>query len=208
VQGLLFQDGGLLAMGFNIVNLGVLTCLVSYLIYQPLEYHRLAIALAAWASVVVAAAATALELAASGSIALGAVLPAMLAVHVFIGIGEALITLAVLAFLEETRPDLLMRSETTSAQGVLAGGLVLTLGIILLAPLTSSQPDGLERVAEDKGFLQLAHTPFYKILPDYTLPWIENPTLTMLVAGLIGMIVVWLVAYVIGKTRTASLKPK
>ncbi len=114
VQALLFHDGGLLIMGANIFNMGVVGTLGGYALYRALarlfggeERGRLpAAGIAAWASVVVGAVAMALELGLSGVVPLNVALPAMLVSHALIGIGEALITVAALAFIGATRADL------------------------------------------------------------------------------------------------------
>jgi cobalt/nickel transport system permease protein len=115
VQALLFSDGGLVVMGANIFNMGVIGTLGGFALYRSLaallggeERGRLpAAGVAAWASVVAAAVAISLELTVSGTSPLEVVLPAMVGTHVLIGIGEALITVAALAFIGATRPDLL-----------------------------------------------------------------------------------------------------
>ena len=117
LQALLFQDGGLAALGVNVLNMGVLTVLVSWALYRGLApLARLHAALpavaafaAAWLSVEAAAVATALQLAASGTSPLEVALPAMVGVHALIGIGEALITLGALGLVRAARPDLLPR---------------------------------------------------------------------------------------------------
>lgn len=114
VQALLFHDGGLLIMGANIFNMGVVGTLGGYALYRALarlfggeDRARLpAAAIAAWASVVVGALAMALELGLSGAVPLNVALPALLVSHALIGIGEALITVAALAFIGATRADL------------------------------------------------------------------------------------------------------
>lgn len=114
VQALLFQDGGLLALGANVLNMAVVGVWSSYGIYVGLR--RLVAGrrgiwaagfAAAWASVVLAAAMASVELGISGVAPFGVVLPAMLGIHMLIGIGEGLITTGVLAFLAATRRDLL-----------------------------------------------------------------------------------------------------
>jgi cobalt/nickel transport system permease protein len=67
----------------------------------------MAVAAAAWFSVVVASASCAWELAVSGTVAINFALPAMISVHAFIGIGEAVITTLVVGFILKTRPDLI-----------------------------------------------------------------------------------------------------
>jgi len=114
VQALLFQDGGLVIMGANIFNMGIVGTLGGYWLYRAIagllggeERGRLpAAAIAAWASVVGGSVAMALQLGASEVVPLGLALPAMVGVHALIGIGEALITVAALAFIGVTRADL------------------------------------------------------------------------------------------------------
>jgi hypothetical protein len=71
------------------------------------------------------------------------------------------------------------------------GGLLLALAVALLSPLASSHPDGLERVAEDHGFLDRAKDAPYQIIPDYLFPGIHNEALATIVAGLLGTIVLF-----------------
>lgn len=114
VQCLLFADGGLTALGTNIVNMGVVGVLVPAIILAGLRAvlprtrgaGLAAVGVAAWASVMAAATACAGELVASGH-PFGVVLPAMLGVHALIAIGEALITVAVVSTVLAARPDLL-----------------------------------------------------------------------------------------------------
>ena len=105
LQALVFQDGGLLAMGWNILNMGALTALGGWALYQLLggegrERTRrgwITAFVAAWFSVELGAIATSIQLAVSGTSRLGLVLPAMIGVHAMIGIGEGMITAAAVA---------------------------------------------------------------------------------------------------------------
>ena len=114
-QSLIFQDGGLLALGANIFNMGIIASFSAYYIYRLFEAlfggsvkAKLIGGFAAgWASVFLAAIVCALELAISGASPLRAVMPAMAGVHALIGIGEGLITVAVLRLVVATRVDLL-----------------------------------------------------------------------------------------------------
>lgn len=196
VQGLLFQDGGLLVMGANILNMGLLTALIGYGLYQGVAGQsrgtRLVVAgVAAWLSVMAAALATSLELWLSGTSALRIVVPAMLGVHALIGIGEALITVAALAFITQTRPDLLeAKGETRGGRGWVVAGLIVALIVVLLAPLASANPDGLERVAIDMGFIERGADAPYQILPDYTIPLLGETAFSTILAGVIGALAV------------------
>ena len=110
VQCLIFQDGGLLALGANIFNMAIVGTILSYYLYILLRKampRLVAIFLASWLSVVIASFFCALELGLSGTSPFKVALPAMLFVHFFIGIGEAMITVLVLSFIFKVRPDLI-----------------------------------------------------------------------------------------------------
>jgi len=114
-QSLIFQDGGLLALGANIFNMGVVAGFSAYYIYRIMgsllgdnsRSKLVAGFIAAWASVLLASVACAIELAVSGTSPLSVVLPAMAGVHALIGIGEGLVTVAVVSVVLSTRADLL-----------------------------------------------------------------------------------------------------
>ena len=114
IQCLGFGDGGLSALGTNVLNMGLVGGLGGYAAFALLRAvlprtqrgFLVATAVAAWLSVVLGASACALELVASGTIALHVALPAMAGVHALIGIGEAIITAAAISVVAAGRPDL------------------------------------------------------------------------------------------------------
>ena len=73
--------------------------------------------------------------------------------------------------------------------------LVVCLLVAAFSPLASSSPDGLERVAEDKGFLVLAQDAPFQLIADYAFPWIENEAVATILAGLIGTLILFGVVY-------------
>jgi cobalt/nickel transport system permease protein len=130
IQALMFQDGGLAALGFNVFNMGVVTALVGYGIYYLATLlaggrrswmRPTGAFVASWLSVMLAALACSLELAVSDTSPLHVVLPAMMGVHALIGIGEGLIAAAAVTFVLATRPDLIEPSQPQRA--VPEGGL-------------------------------------------------------------------------------------
>lgn len=158
IQCLIFADGGLMALGCNIINMGAMSCLVAYpLVMKPLlrfpasplrimcvSVLACVVALEAGACLVVG------ETVASGITALpsGKFLMFMTLIHFVIGIGEGLATGAVICFIQRTRPDLLhtdVREGKKSMKPVLvwfaAAAVILGGG---LAYLASENPDGLE----------------------------------------------------------------
>lgn len=200
VQALIFQDGGLLALGANIFNMAIIGVAVSYMTYRSIRHlfngKRWAIYLAgflaAWLSVEVAALAVALELALSGTTPANLTIPTMAIVHAVIGVGEGLITVGILAFIHSTRPDLIQAgaSPQTSSRLVWVIGLFFALVLVILSPLASIHPDGLEWVAQQQGFLSAAQRPFFRLIPDYLLPGISNSQLATILAGVLGLLIV------------------
>ncbi|MGQ9552560.1 MAG: PDGLE domain-containing protein [Anaerolineae bacterium] len=94
---------------------------------------------------------------------------------------------------------------------VVAAGLLLAVVVAIFSPLASSLPDGLERVAEDHGFLDRAQEPAYSALPDYTIPGVTSPSLSTILAGIVGVLVVFMAAFAVGallkRSRPAQASP-
>ncbi len=217
IQALVFQDGGLLALGGNIFNMAVVGVAVSYFVYTSLRKLLgekpwsifVSGAVAAWLSILIASLAAALQLALSGTSPANIAVPAMGGIHALIGVGEALITVGALAFLYSARRDLVTQSSqgangSTAPKGGVAiwiFGLGIALFLAVLSPLASSNPDGLEWVAEQNGFLSAAQAPLYSIIPDYVLPGISNEALATILAGIIGTLLVFGVAFGVAYLR-------
>jgi len=130
-------------------------------------------------------------------------IPTMAGIHALIGIGEGLITVGALVFLNAARPDLL--AEGKSAQGIRTiiwvGGLLIALLLAIAAPLASANPDGLEWVAEQQGFLAAARAPLFEVIPDYVLPGVSNEALATILAGVLGVLIVLGVTLAVAYTR-------
>lgn len=75
------------------------------------------------------------------------------------------------------------------------GVLILALFLALLSPLASSSPDGLERVAEDKGFMETAREVVFEVIPDYVLPGVGNEAGATILAGLLGTLMLFGIGY-------------
>ena len=211
VQALIFQDGGLLALGGNIFNMGVIGVTVSYFVFTTLRRllgsARWSLLVsgfaAAWFSIEIAALAAGLELAFSGTSPANLAVPAMAAIHALIGIGEGLITASALAFLSTTRPDLVETGERPQPAGRLVWlvGLVIAFALAVFSPMASANPDGLEWVAGQKGFLTAAQGPLYKIIPDYVFPGVSNQATATILAGILGTLIVFSVALGVAYAR-------
>jgi cobalt/nickel transport system permease protein len=153
-QALFLQDGGILALGANLFNMGALPVFFGYAVFRMLgSPQRPGKALAflgffvGWASVVISASVCALELAISGAVPLKVGLPAMAGFHMVLGVVEGALTAGVLNFLARVRPDLI-RGDSSARFGLAdwIGGLVMVAipaGILALAG-ASKLPDALQ----------------------------------------------------------------
>jgi cobalt/nickel transport system permease protein len=184
LQALVFQDGGLLALGANLLNMAVAGTLAGYLSWRALGGRRVGLLAGGFISVAVAALLCLGELSLSGVrfghtallVALGAV--ALNAVM------EGLITMAVAGALEGIRPGWL-RAPAAQSRPVLwsMGAVAIVLGAVGLF-LASTAPDGLERLGAATGLPSLTH--FHAPLADYTLA-LSAAWAGRAVAGLAGV---------------------
>ncbi len=241
VQAVGMADGGITALGANVLNMGVVAVFAGYVAHRALRavlpatatWYLAGVAVAAWFSVVAAAAATSIELGASGTVPLRLVLPAMTSVHMIIGIGEALITTTVLGTILASRPDLVKngprhgsragrRSAAVGAEGVgrpvsrpragrtwgfLAAGLVVAAALaVFVSPFASTAPDGLARVAADQGFEGAGGRAVWNLspIPGYSLPGFADARLGTAVAGLLGTLIMF--ALILGLGRALSAR--
>ncbi len=199
VQALFFADGGLLALGANIFNLGVVPCFVAYpLIYRPIAGDGASasrVSVGALAAAVIGlqlgALGVVLQTVASGisSLPLSTFLWLMLPIHLAIGLAEGFATVAIVLAVRRARPDLLAPGRRAPSCGATLKPLLAALGMAAavtggaLSWFASSQPDGLEwsieRIAGTDGFAAPedgVHGVLARVqqavsfLPDYSLP--------------------------------------
>ena len=213
VQAVLFQDGGLAALGANLIDMAMTAPLAGYGIARVAARairgtRGLAAGpvLGAFCATLAGATLTALWLALSGLYPLNGILPPMLLSHVAIGVLEAGLTGAIVATLLRWRPDLIHGLDRDSSRshaaatalGLLAVGLVVAAYV---APFASSLPDGLEWTAERLGIADrtraLAPAPF----PDYGSSWALPAGVATAIAGLVGTLVTGFIAWALSRRR-------
>ncbi|WP_030603247.1 energy-coupling factor ABC transporter permease [Streptomyces fulvoviolaceus] len=250
MQGILFADGGLTALGVNITDMAVVTTVVAYAVFRglvkALPRGRRSITaasfVAALLSVPAAAVAFTLIYSIGGTtdVSLGKVATAMVGVHVLIGIGEAAITALTVGAVVAVRPDLVYGARdlrqklklrvngelvdvppvapvpvaARSHRKVWAVGLVTSLVLAgFVSFYASANPDGLEKVAADKGIDQKAeeHAAADSPLADYGVKDITDARLSGGLAGVIGVgatvVAGSAVFWVVRRRRTADVSP-
>jgi cobalt/nickel transport system permease protein len=213
VQCLMFADGGLMALGANVFNMGLVNVCGGYFVFRlakrviPIEEPRssvFAAAFAGWFGTVLASISCAGQLALSGTAPWSIGFPAMTYVHMVIGVGEGLATSLIVLAVLRARPQILAHTRESGAHathGFLGYGLVLALGLaVFVAPFACSWPDGLEAVAKSVGFESRSTPPLVPApLADYRLPFIASAAGATAVAGAIGTVLAFAAAYVLAR---------
>jgi cobalt/nickel transport system permease protein len=198
VQALLFQDGGIAALGANTLDMGVASALTGFAVASlasrsknTLRARVVGGVLGAFAATLVSAVLTGLWLGLSGLYPIVPVVQFLLVTHVAIGLLEAALTGAVLATVVRWRPDLLrgLSGEATAASGIALAGGLLGVGVAVaafLSPFASALPDGLDHAAERLGFAGRAATSWPAPFPDYAVPFPASPAIATAAAGVVG----------------------
>jgi cobalt/nickel transport system permease protein len=213
VQAFAFADGGLTALGYNVLNMAVVTAFGGYGVFRLLRRVLpanttgvvVATGLAAGLSVPLSAMAFAIEwlFGATAPVPFDTVFGAMVGVHLLIGIGEGLVSALAVGAVLAARSDLvygagdLRREQIAERPRIGMRGFIIGVGLVALvfaavvSQFAAPDPDGLERVAEDQGFITsaqdhaLANGPF----ADYATQGLGNETLSLAVAGIVGVVI-------------------
>jgi cobalt/nickel transport system permease protein len=197
-QALIFADGGITALGANILNIAGGGALFGYVVYWMMTAligagaarRGLAAAAAAFLGMVVTGIAAGFELGLSGVAPTRLAVGAMASVHAIIGLVEGLITGLLVATLARKRPDILYRVRDASPVGAPRPVVLASLGVMAvlvgaLSVIASTAPDSLERVAIDLGFADAASTTPWAPLANYRA-WVPGPA-GVLIAGIVGI---------------------
>ena len=201
IQSILFADGGLSALGVNVLNMAIVTSATSWFIVKYwikfIGKNKTSIVsvsvLAGILSVVFSSIAFTIQYAIGGTISIpvGTVLLAMVTTHFIIGFGEGIITALIITLLIRVRPDLIYAyersDENTTKVSFYGLFIILILLLSLVTPFASSSPDGLESVAEEFGFTQTDG--IVLLLDDYGISAVNNDFISTVLSALLGVTV-------------------
>ena len=213
IQSLLFADGGLSALGVNVLNMAIITSLVGWVTISSWKklFGEANISIisgsivAGILSVVFSSIAFVFEYALGGtvSVPLGSVLIAMVSSHLLIGLGEGVITALIVSLLLRVRSDLIYIKTNADKKNSMSSfyGLFifLLLCLTLITPYASSSPDGLESVASDFGFSE--GSGIVLLLDDYGISGLNNDFLSTALSAVLGVVVVIGVSNIVLKYR-------
>jgi cobalt/nickel transport system permease protein len=203
-QALVFQDGGLLALGANVFNMAIAGVLAGYLPYVLLRGRKAGVFLGGTLSVLVSASLALMELLQSGVRMPPAVLTISIGLFLVSAIIEGAITLAVLQALEKVQPGFVRRPARIGGRGAMA---LITASITLAGAgvfVASRRPDGIEKLALQTGIAGHAKAFLHSPLAEYQLQALSSPFLTKSLAGLIGLFVVYILCLVVSRVLAAS----
>lgn len=200
IQSLLFADGGLSALGVNVLNMAIITSLTGWLtitfwkkLFGDSQFTLISgSVIAGLLSVVFSSIAFVMEYAIGGtvSVPLGSVLIAMISTHLFIGLGEGVITALIISLLLRVRSDLVYANTKKNKSNNLSTSygifIVLILSLTLITPYASSSPDGLESVASNFGFEETDGVVL--LLEDYGISSVNNNFVSTILSALLGVL--------------------
>ena len=228
VQCVLFADGGLAALGANVLHMAVVGSIGGYAVYAAVRRILgngirgtvIGAVIASWLSVMAAAALFCAEFrftSFSEPFDFTGVLTLMVSFHSIIGVGEAVITGSIISFVLAQRPDLIYSPPKTTSMGSISSlgraataGIVCALAVVaFLAPFASAAPDGLEAALSQGTTPEFAEGESTTlVLSDYKMPlpvagWQEAgrlEKLSVILAGAAGISAVLVVSAIFGWT--------
>ena len=208
-QCFVFADGGVSVLGANLLNMALLASLPAILVrecFTSASFQKTAYFGAAFVSTLIAAAACAVQLAAAGVAPLQSVLPAMLSVHVLIGLAEAGLTVAALIV-----SAYVAAKVAPQRAWIVPFGLAAVVAVVI-SPFASGLPDGLESVAgalcctcaHGHCVMHMSASLFAAPLAGYAVSAVSSEIFSTAFAGFIGVTLLFAVAYGTGRVLARS----
>jgi cobalt/nickel transport system permease protein len=205
-QALVFQDGGILALGANIFNMAIAGVLAGYLPYVLMRGRKAGVFCGAMSSLLVSAALALAELLISGVRMAPALLMLSIGLFVVSAVLEGAITVAVMDALERIQPDFIRRPAGSAARWSRVGAALACASMALAGAgvfVASTRPDGIERVGLQTGLTSHLTTWFSSPLADYRVQAISSPFLAKSIAGIIGLVIVYLICLGVSRVLVA-----
>jgi cobalt/nickel transport system permease protein len=205
IQALVFQDGGVLALGANTINMAIAGVLVGYLpfyLWGGGSRRRLVLFLGGALSALAAAALALTELLISGVPITKSMLGVSLALFFAAALLEGAITLAVIEALERIQPNFVQKPRQ-GRPGALAAVVVAALMLAAAGFLfTSAAPDGIQQLGRETGVVAHARALFSTPFRDYEAAFLRSGWQRKAFAGLAGLGAVYAACAVIGRAVT------
>ena len=212
IQAFVFQDGGIMALGANTLNMALAGVWAAWIPYRRFGANKTGIFLGAALSVMVSGCLALIQLLLSGVHLPTALVATGTAVFAISAAIEGAITVAVLGAIERINPMWVRRPDEAGRNRVI--GMLMSAAIVLAVfsvLIASTAPDGLEKVAEHAGISSQATTLYKTALKDYEFSGVGSPFIRKAAAGLAGLVAIYALCLVIGavirRRRTAPDQP-
>jgi cobalt/nickel transport system permease protein len=202
IQALVFQDGGILALGPNLINMAIFGALAGYLpfhLWGGGKWRRLSIFAGGALSLMVSAVMALAELLVSGVKMPGPVLGVSLGLFAVSAILEGAITLAVIQALESIQPRFVRKPEKARSFALGAVSLAAVLLATVGALFAAATPDGIEKLAEQTGIASHARALVSTPLASYEAGFLQSGALSKAAAGLAGLALIYAACLLIGR---------
>ena len=207
IQAFVFQDGGIMALGANTINMAIAGVWAAWIPYRRFGASRAGIFVGAFLSGVVSGCLALIELLLSGVHLPTALVATGAGVFSISAVIEGAITVAVLGSIERINPGWVRRpsGDKTRITGILiSSAIILVVFGVLIA---SSAPDGLSKIAEKAGISTQATTLYKTALTDYQFQGLGSPWLRKALAGLVGLAAIYALCLGLGATIRKRRKP-
>jgi cobalt/nickel transport system permease protein len=202
IQALVFQDGGILAMGANLINMALVGVLAGYLpfyLWGGGRWRKLAIFAGGALSLLASAVLALAELLVSGVPMPASVLGVSLALFVVSALLEGAITLAVIEALETIQPGFVRKPETGRSFALGAIGLAAVLLAAVGVLVASTAPDGIEKLGLQTGIASHVRSLVTTPLTGYQAAFFQTGWLRKASAGLAGLALIYGACLLIGR---------
>jgi len=202
IQALVFQDGGVLALGGNVLNMAVFGVWAGYLPYRIWGRRKLAVFAGGFLSVFVSALLALSELSASGVRIPAAVLWVSIGLFAVSAALEGAITMGVVNALERMNSRYIRTPQASGARVYAVLGLAAILLVTAGVLVASTHPDGIQALARQVGIFGQTKAILSTPLADYEMPSLSTPWLRKAGAGLIGLCLVSACVMTVGRVFT------
>lgn len=200
IQVLLFQDGGIMAFGPNLLTIALISTFGSYYIYSLLKKFAIepygcyiSAFLSAWLTLLITSLAVCSMLSVCGIQRFFATLGPMVGPHVEVGIAEGMLTVLLLVGFRFWAPDLFSQQRLLSASAKKISSTLLGLALLIslaISPFASRSAEGLEKLVLDRGHIHphriIIH--YQAPIPDYHVPGIKDQEIAKILGGTLGTV--------------------
>jgi cobalt/nickel transport system permease protein len=199
IQAFVFQDGGIMALGANLLNMALVGVWAAWIPYRHFRGTRSAVFFGAFLSLISSACLAMTQLLVSGVHMPGSLIAISTGVFVASALIEGAITVAVIQAIERINPRWVRQPEARGGSRV--AGVLLSVALLLAVAgvlFASAAPDGLEHALQQAGIASHETSLYRTVFNDYQLQGFDSPWLRKALPGVVGLAAIYFVCRAIG----------